>query len=70
MDTNDIENAFSALEASLKHAAWAKREQSVHHLRDRGWNDLADVISYQIGREAVRCGMQDIIKWCNYKEQL
>lgn len=69
-DTDKIAKAFEALEASLKYAAWEKREASVKHLRDKGWDALADVISFQTGREIVRCGMKDVIKWCNYKEKL
>lgn len=70
MNFNEIEDAFAALEASLRYDAWEKREASVRHLRDKGWNDLADVIADQEGRVWVRQGMQDIIEWCGYRGRL
>lgn len=64
---DEITKAFEALEASLKYASFVARETTCECYRLRGWNDLADVIAYQEGREIVRHGMQDIINWTGYK---
>lgn len=58
--TVEVKSAFKDFKAGIDRAGRAMRA-SPH--RARGWNDLAEVIENDEGKQIVRNGLSDVLDW-------
>ena len=59
----DIQSAFKKISQGVERSRKMSLIKKAKPYRDRGWNDLAEVIEKEEGRRIVRDGMSDILDW-------
>lgn len=59
----EVVAAFDKMSAAIERQQHNARVRRAAPYRERGWNDLADVIENQDGRQAVRNGLSDVLDW-------
>lgn len=59
----EVAAAFDKMNAAIERQRRAGLVRRAAPYRERGWNDLADVIENQEGKQVVRNGLSDVLDW-------
>lgn len=58
---NELAEEIGALRKSIADHFMIKRSNRAQHYRDKGWDDMAEVIETQEGKHIVRNGLKHIV---------
>jgi hypothetical protein len=61
--TEELKAAFDHFAAAVERKRQAALVKRAQPYRARGWNDLAEVIENETGKQIVRNGLSDVLDW-------